>query len=613
MASKPPTPSKRQLAETAVRLAQMGDWEAAQRAFLVAIDSDRRNAALYFNLSLVEEQRDEIAAATAALTLALSLKPSYEHAARRLSRLLARFQLDDVRGLSPNGLKAALLTRDIAHQPIVDAALSHLFEVLPVLKAAAAKIESAAESERETAASLLVPQFADDLGHELLSLALRAGIVKLPSVERVLTGLRAAMLLNCSPERFEDRRMGELALSLVMQGWNNDHAWAQGLDETAALAKLPVDKAALLDGDREASRRFMLHALYRQVDQICDGPISLAEARRLKPRSLREVIEPRVVGDYRRSRLALSLPSLKPLSNATSIKVAGQYELSPYPRWQSLHISQPGSLKQAMARFFSAGRLSFMDKPFDVLIAGTGTGQQALQAASAYGPQASLVALDLSRSSLGYAAAKAEDHAIRNVAFIQGDILDVAALDHLFDVIECVGVLHHMTDPWAGWRALVGQLKPGGLMYIGLYSAVSRSGLKALRNEPEYPASGCSDAAARRYRRQLLDRANSAPGGGLKRSRDFYALHAFRDLALHESEQHTTLGQIEAFLDENELQFHGFTIEPQVQSDFEAAHPGAGFPGRLADWSEFELANPMTFDAMYRFWVGPRIEHEMLT
>ena len=43
-----------------------------------------------------------------------------------------------------------------------------------------------------------------------------------------------------------------------------------------------------------------------------------------------------------------------------------------------------------------------------------------------------------------------------------------------FDIIESVGVLHHMEDPIEGWRSLVDVLKPSGLMKIGLYSNLAR-------------------------------------------------------------------------------------------------------------------------------------------
>ena len=63
---------------------------------------------------------------------------------------------------------------------------------------------------------------------------------------------------------------------------------------------------------------------------------------------------------------------------------------------------------------------------------------------------------------------------IKNIEYMQGDILKLDQLDREFDIVECVGVLHHMDDPLAGWKVLVGMLRRGGLMKIGLYSEIAR-------------------------------------------------------------------------------------------------------------------------------------------
>ena len=54
---------------------------------------------------------------------------------------------------------------------------------------------------------------------------------------------------------------------------------------------------------------------------------------------------------------------------------------------------------------------------------------------------------------------------------MQGDILKIDQLGRLFDIIESVGVLHHMDDPLTGWKVLVDRLRSGGLMKVGLYNS----------------------------------------------------------------------------------------------------------------------------------------------
>ena len=82
--------------------------------------------------------------------------------------------------------------------------------------------------------------------------------------------------------------------------------------------------------------------------------------------------------------------------------------------------------------------------------------------------------LILSISSLKYAKRKTEELGIENIEYIQHDILDLKNLKRKFDIIECVGVLHHMNDPFKGWSILTDCLNDGGLMNIGLYSKQAR-------------------------------------------------------------------------------------------------------------------------------------------
>jgi SAM-dependent methyltransferase len=243
-----------------------------------------------------------------------------------------------------------------------------------------------------------------------------------------------------------------------------------------------------------------------------------------------------------------------------------------------------------------------MDEPFDVLIPGAGTGQHAIGSALAYRPKAKVLAIDLSRRSLAYAKRMADRYEARDLDFAQADILDLGALDRRFDIIESVGVLHHMAEPFTGWRALIDKLKPGGLMLIGLYSAISRKGLGELREDPAFPGPGCSDDAARAFRQALMARAPGEPGHELLISEDFYALHAFRDLVLHESEAQMTLPEIAAFLKENALTFRGFALPPEQWQAFAERFPDDPPPGSLDNWWAYEQDNPRLFDGMYVFW-----------
>ena len=121
-------------------------------------------------------------------------------------------------------------------------------------------------------------------------------------------------------------------------------------------------------------------------------------------------------------------------------------------------------------------------KNIEILIAGCGTGQHAITTASKY-KNAEIFALDLSFNSLAYAKRKAEELNCKNINFIQGDLLDLRKLNKKFDIIESVGVLHHMADPLVGWECLTDCLKKDSLMLIGLYSEKARENIANIREK----------------------------------------------------------------------------------------------------------------------------------
>jgi SAM-dependent methyltransferase len=289
----------------------------------------------------------------------------------------------------------------------------------------------------------------------------------------------------------------------------------------------------------------------------------------------------------------------------TSRKVARQYEANPYPRWTSLGLAHENSMRRVLARYFAADALAGMDRPYEMLVAGCGTGQDAIRAALAYGHNARVLGLDLSSVSLAYAERMAAHFRVGNIAFMQGDIqgLDsVPSFNARFLVIECAGVLHHMADPFRGWRSLLNCLAPGGLMLIGLYSAVSRRDLTAVRAGPGYPGPDCDDDALRAFRRTLLDRPDQAPESELKASRDFFTTSNFRDLVLHVSERTVTIAEIAGFLSSHRLLFRGFHLAPEMFGLLQERCPDATWPGSLAQWAKLEEERPRLFNGMYTFW-----------
>ena len=57
---------------------------------------------------------------------------------------------------------------------------------------------------------------------------------------------------------------------------------------------------------------------------------------------------------------------------------------------------------------------------------------------------------------------------LTNIEFLQGDILNLNNLNKKFDIIECVGVLHHIKDPEDGLTTLLNLMRPNGVLKLGL-------------------------------------------------------------------------------------------------------------------------------------------------
>jgi SAM-dependent methyltransferase len=115
----------------------------------------------------------------------------------------------------------------------------------------------------------------------------------------------------------------------------------------------------------------------------------------------------------------------------------------------------------------------------DVLVAGCGTWQAAKHALCH--PDASVVGIDVSPTSLDHTEALKRKHNLTNLVTHQLPIENVASLDKRFDLIVCTGVLHHLADPDAGLRALRSVLKPEGAMYLMVYAPYGRTGVYMLQ------------------------------------------------------------------------------------------------------------------------------------
>jgi SAM-dependent methyltransferase len=227
------------------------------------------------------------------------------------------------------------------------------------------------------------------------------------------------------------------------------------------------------------------------------------------------------------------------------------------------------------------------------LVAGCGTGQHALVAARAW-PNADILAVDISRTSLAYAIDRSEGASGKRIDFQLADLLEIGQLNRRFQVIETMGVLHHLEDPEAGLRALTGVLEPGGIIGIGLYSASARAGLAAIRDR--FDATDMrSDQAVRDFRAWALAELK-APD--LLYSPDFYSIGGCRDAFFHVREHCYSLDQVGGMIERAGLRLLALQ-PPQMAEERLETIPG---PTDLAGWQAAEHAHPDLFLGMYEIW-----------
>jgi SAM-dependent methyltransferase len=102
---------------------------------------------------------------------------------------------------------------------------------------------------------------------------------------------------------------------------------------------------------------------------------------------------------------------------------------------------------------------------------GTGVGTEYLVHLN---PQANVVGIDLSSGALEVAQERCRKSGANGVEFHHLSLYDADKLAGEFDLINCVGVLHHLPDPIRGIKSLASKLRPGGLMHIFVYGELGR-------------------------------------------------------------------------------------------------------------------------------------------
>lgn len=387
---------------------------------------------------------------------------------------------------------------------------------------------------------------AEALEGDALAVALlEAAPVNWPDAERRLVRVRRWLLISRAWADFP-----KLSAALAVQAWLNSGAWDFDDEERARLVSADAG-------------RFVLAYL----------PLRLGAAR-------------------------------ADVAAGTAAAVARHYERWPYPRWRRIGAQRPRRLPDVVAEL-DPDLASDIPVAADILVAGCGTGRQAAIAARQY-PDARILAIDVSEASLEYARRQCAELGLANLTFEKLDLLRVGELRARFHAVLCVGVLHCLACPEAGWAALADVLQPGGVMQLAFYSLIGRLGVAGARLRlADLVGVPVDDDVIRRARRRMLEAEGDPSAAWMTRSADFATLEGASDLLLHPHEDPFTVPRIGRALEATGMRLLRFLdAPPPVERAYDAMFPDDPRRRDLAHWAAFEKRHPRVFAGMYRFWCG---------
>lgn len=515
------------------------------------------------------------------------------------------------------GLRADLLAalgRSEVEGSGLSRAIAGVLMASPILHRLAALPEDGGSALDEASRTLLADGSLAGLAEDALLLAhLRAVPVCDPALERALTRLRRTLLLALTGPGLPDRPAWRtLCAAIAEQCFLNEYVFAETDGEFQVLAVLVRAAEAALDRNEQPPA--VLVALLGAYRPLYRWERAAALQALSWPEEIARLLDRQVAEPLAEAAIQAELPVLTPISNPVSVGVRAQYEENPYPRWMSTGLlPEPVPLPRFLHALFPHAALPASpawDAPGweapEVLVAGCGTGREAVWAASTL-KNAKVLAVDLSRRSLAYATRQSRRLGLKNIEFAQADLLELGALGRRFDVVHSVGVLHHMEDPMAGLRVLRGLLRPHGVMEVGFYSAAARRPILSTRAFIAERGHPPTLDGIRHVRRDIQDLPDGHPARAVVHSPDFYGTSACRDLLMHVHELHVSLPWLAGALETLGLEFLGFRLaDPAVAALYRKRFPEDPAMTSLARWDRLEAEHPMIFGGLYQAWVQVR-------
>lgn len=544
---------------------------------------------VYNNIGAAYKKKGEFNKAIEAFVKSISLHPNYDDAFRNLAETLVGVTFKEFNPTLQTTIISLLEKKTYVRPKNIAKAVLSLLKLEPTLK------KYLQPNYLENIATP-IEMIIEDLS-ELTLLIKFMSICPVSDIdiENLLRDIRSKILTsNLSLER--SPKLFKFQSALALQCYNNEYIFHKSKEEEKALENLEKIVKLSLTNNKQNSNSILCLASYKPLNQYewCNQLNINNELEDLFIRQFQEPLQENI--------LRSDFITLKEIKNDVSSRVREQYETNPYPRWTNLSLTlKPFEISkwinEIKIKLFNE-TIKTIEFP-EILVAGCGTGQHSIETAARF-KNCNVTAVDLSLSSLTYAKRKTMELGIKNIKYIQADILDLSHLNQQFDIIECIGVLHHMYDPIAGWKVLTDCLKPGGLMRIGLYSELARKHIVKTRKEIFKEDLKPNETDMKNLRLRIM-KSKEKHHKEILNSTDFYSLSELRDLLFHVQEHRYSIPKIQDSLSGLNLQFCGFDDE-YIKSNFKQIHHDIDDLYNLGKWHAYEEKNQSVFSGMYQFW-----------
>jgi Tfp pilus assembly protein PilF/ubiquinone/menaquinone biosynthesis C-methylase UbiE len=548
------------------------------------------------NLGIVCQELGEVQKAISCYEKLIEINPNNQNTINSLSLFLSEYRFDHKSLNNIYGLQEIFLflfkKNNINH--------SNIFQNVKLILFSQEEENKLLESVNSD--SLLKDKILQSLlKDELFLLVIQKSLIVDKFLEKLLIKLRYEIFLTLESSNINFlKNYLNFVISLAEQSWLNEYVYVQSEKEAKKINKLKnkIEESHEINELEIAilGAYIPLNSSKNIIDKLSDYKSSNT--------LFNDLINMQINEPLRELGLVKSIESLDIIDDTVSKKVRKQYEENPFPRWRFIHKSLPTNFFNIINTNIKPNQIDYNTKfnnP-NVLIAGCGTGSHPIQAT--HYKSSNILAVDLSLKSLAYAKRKTEELDYKNIKYLHADILHLNKLNRKFDIIECMGTLHHMKEPTEGLKILLDVLEPHGFLKLGLYSETAKQHTVKVSELFKKRNLKNTNKNIINFRQEILGEKIDPQIQKVSQSVDFYSTSNVRDLLFHSQEFRFTIPQISKILNDLRLEFLGFCFDnTDIKKKYSKSFSNDKENISLDNWHQFELQYPDTFWGMYNFWV----------